>query len=152
RKRTPRMLLTAVVATGLAATCAGIGWAATPQRGIGWDGLSKSAHVIVRAQPGEEAAAQAVVTRAGGKVEQKLDIINGFSAVVPQSAVESLKGSRVVLSLTRDQSLKAQSDSYDGSTDVGSPYRVAQLTGATAYWQAGYTGKGVDVAVIDSGV
>src|SRR5438094_9822420 len=106
RKRTERMLLAAAVATGLAATYAGIGWGATPQHGIGWDGLSARAHVIVRAQPGQEGAARAAVTRAGGKVERELGIINGFSAVVPQSAVHSLKGSRVVLSVTRDHALK----------------------------------------------
>src|SRR5438874_10323583 len=92
RKRTERMLLTAAVATGLAATFAAVGWGATPQRGIGWDGLSASAHVIVRAQTGQEPAAEAAVVRAGGKVEQKLGIINGFSAVVPRSALHALKG------------------------------------------------------------
>src|SRR5438874_6547750 len=98
RNRTQRMLFTAAAMTGLAATYAGIGWGATPQRGIGWDGQSARAHVIVRAQPGQEPAAESAVVRAGGKVEQKLGIINGFSAVVPQSAVHSLKGSHVVLS------------------------------------------------------
>src|SRR5438477_80267 len=107
---------------------------------------------MARAQPGQEPAAESAVVRAGGKVEQELGIINGFSAVVPQSAVHSLKGSRVVLSVTRDRALKAQGATYDPTTDVGSPYNTAQITGAKAYWQAGYTGQGVDVAVIDSGV
>src|SRR5919204_5160826 len=93
RKRTPRMLLAAAVATGLAATCAGIGWGATPKRGIGWDGIAGRAHVIVRAQPGQEEAARAAVTRLGGKVERELGIINGFSADVPRAAVHSLQGS-----------------------------------------------------------
>src|SRR5438067_2110857 len=112
RNRTQRMLFTAAAMTGLAAVYAGIGWGATPQRGIGWDGLSTSAHVIVRAEPGQEGAARAAVTRAGGKVERELGIINGFSAVVPQSAVRALKVSRVVLSVTRDRALKPQSDTY----------------------------------------
>jgi serine protease AprX len=30
--------------------------------------------------------------------------------------------------------------------------QITQLTGARAWWQAGYTGQGVDVALIDSGV
>src|SRR4029077_8325430 len=41
---------------------------------------------------------------------------------------------------------------YDPATDVNSMYSTAQYTGATAWWSAGYTGKGIDVAVIDSGV
>src|SRR5690242_9729759 len=41
---------------------------------------------------------------------------------------------------------------YTPSTD---PYSMAAVTsqiGATAWWNAGYTGQGVDVAVIDTGV
>src|SRR5205814_1868487 len=40
----------------------------------------------------------------------------------------------------------------DPNTD---PYSMAALTtniGATAWWNAGYTGQGIDVAVIDTGV
>jgi serine protease AprX len=41
---------------------------------------------------------------------------------------------------------------YDPSTDVNSMPSTTQYLGATAWWNAGYTGKGIDVAVIDSGV
>ena len=41
---------------------------------------------------------------------------------------------------------------YDPSTDPYSMANVTAITGATAWWNAGYTGKGIDVAVIDSGV
>jgi serine protease AprX len=41
---------------------------------------------------------------------------------------------------------------YDAATDVNSMYSTAQYTGAPSWWDAGYTGKGIDVAVIDSGV
>lgn len=41
---------------------------------------------------------------------------------------------------------------YAPATDVGSLYNTTLMTGAQAYWKAGFTGKGVDVAVIDSGV
>jgi subtilisin family serine protease len=34
---------------------------------------------------------------------------------------------------------------------AGSLYNIARQTGASSMWDAGYTGKGVDVAVIDSG-
>jgi serine protease AprX len=42
--------------------------------------------------------------------------------------------------------------SYNPAADVNSMASTAQYTGAAAWWNAGYTGKGVDVAVIDSGV
>ena len=41
---------------------------------------------------------------------------------------------------------------YDPATDVNSMYSTAQYIGATAWWNVGYTGRGIDVAVIDSGV
>jgi serine protease AprX len=49
-------------------------------------------------------------------------------------------------------STSSSSSSYDPASD---PYSMAQTTlaeGAQAWWNAGYTGEGVDVAVIDTGV
>jgi serine protease AprX len=45
-----------------------------------------------------------------------------------------------------------QAAGYDPADDVNSMASTAAYTGAHAWWAAGYTGKGVDVAVIDSGV
>jgi serine protease AprX len=41
---------------------------------------------------------------------------------------------------------------YDPATDMNSMYNTTKYTGAQAWWNAGYTGAGVDVAVIDTGV
>lgn len=41
---------------------------------------------------------------------------------------------------------------YDPTTDINSMYNTTAYTGATAWWAAGYTGRGVDVAIIDTGV
>ena len=41
---------------------------------------------------------------------------------------------------------------YDPAADVDSMYSTTQYTGATAWWTAGSTGKGVDIALIDTGV
>ena len=41
---------------------------------------------------------------------------------------------------------------YDPATDVYSMAATTVNTGATGWWNAGYTGKGVDVALIDTGV
>jgi serine protease AprX len=46
----------------------------------------------------------------------------------------------------------AATGTYDPATDVNSMASTAQQTGAAAWWNAGYTGRGIDVAVIDSGV
>ncbi len=44
------------------------------------------------------------------------------------------------------------SSSYDPASDPYSMYQTTLGTGAQAWWRAGYTGEGVDVAVIDTGV
>jgi serine protease AprX len=41
---------------------------------------------------------------------------------------------------------------YDPASDVNSMASTTDYTGAQAWWAAGYTGRGVDVALIDSGV
>ena len=41
---------------------------------------------------------------------------------------------------------------YDAASDAYSMQNVTVGDGAQAWWNAGYTGKGVDVAVIDTGV
>lgn len=41
---------------------------------------------------------------------------------------------------------------YDAVNDAGSMQLIAKSTGAQAMWNAGFTGKGIDVAVIDTGV
>jgi serine protease AprX len=46
----------------------------------------------------------------------------------------------------------AHAAGYDPSTDPYSMAALARNIGATAWWNAGFTGRGVDVAVIDTGV
>ena len=41
---------------------------------------------------------------------------------------------------------------YDPATDGGSLSMITRIVGAQDLWEKGYTGKGVDVAVIDTGV
>ena len=47
---------------------------------------------------------------------------------------------------------KTTTPTYDPSSDPYSMYNLTAQTGVTGWWNAGYTGKGIDVAVIDTGV
>jgi serine protease AprX len=40
---------------------------------------------------------------------------------------------------------------YDAAADPNSMYSITQRIGAQAWWQAGFTGSGIDVALIDTG-
>jgi serine protease AprX len=109
--------------------------------------------VIVRADsPGAAHAAANDVVATGGKVVRQLGIIDAVQASVPADAVDWLSTRAGVVSVTRNAPLHMYGTTYEPTTDVGSAYNTTRMTGAQAFWNAGITGRGVDVALIDSGV
>ena len=163
RRHRPRLLgLTLVVS--VAAIYSGAGWGAglpaiagphadaatRALHGASWG--SRPISVIVRARPGTKLGLKRDVMRLGGTVQRDLAIIDGFSATVPARALPRLRALPGLLSATRDSRIEALGATYSPVSDMGSPYNVTQMTGAQQYWKAGFTGKGVDIALIDSGV
>jgi subtilisin family serine protease len=108
--------------------------------------------VVVRGLPGGAGAAARAVQAVGGQVATVLSAIDEVVGNVPAAALGSLRGTPGIVEVTEDAPLHLLASSYDPAGDVGSAYSTTQLTGAQGYWRAGYTGQGVDVAVIDSGV
>jgi serine protease AprX len=115
--------------------------------------------VIVRtAGPQESAAAQAVVRHVGGTVGSPLSLISGFAARLPEDALPVLRGASGVSEVTPDGSVRMKGDSWrDDSgrntvTDIkysaGGNYRYNDTNGYSTV----PTGKGIGVALIDSGV
>src|SRR5207245_2925824 len=107
---------------------------------------------IVRTLSGAGAQAERTVRELGGTVGMRLGIIDGFSASVPSSALPTLQTTPGVVSVTPNAHLRAEISNYDPSADVNSMDSTTKYSGAQDYWQAGYTGQGIDVAVIDSGI
>jgi serine protease AprX len=115
----------------------------------------KRASVIVRVSPGSESKARLAVARLGGTTGRRLAIIDGFVAEVPASGLGTLRGLPYVRSVTANAAVRSLAADYSGvnpETDMGSMVAITKITGAQSYWKAGYTGKGIDVAVIDTGV
>jgi serine protease AprX len=112
--------------------------------------------VVVRALPGSVGAVERAVAGAGGRVTRDLPIIDGFAATLPGAASIVLAARSDVLAVTADVSghvMSYNSDlGYDPTADTGSLLDVATMIGATDAYKAGWTGKGVDVALIDTGV
>ena len=106
--------------------------------------------VIVREAASGDAA-ERLVQANGGTITQDLSIIDGFAADVPASAVARLASNPAIASVTPDAALQLQG-TYAPAADSSSMPSVGRLIGANAYWSAGFTGSGVDVAIIDSGV
>jgi len=103
-----------------------------------------------------------LVSDAGGSFGRDLAIINGFSATIPVSAVASLERHPAVDTVVVDGFLEILEDSWEDASFVsvpqlddfsGSLNSIAQSTiGAEKFWEEGYDGSGVDIALIDSGV
>jgi hypothetical protein len=110
--------------------------------------------VIVRGAPGSLDPAERVVLKAGGRVGRRISIIDGFSAMVPADDIAALEGSPDILSVTPDASVRLLSnvDGIDPNKNPGSWLKVARNTKLYEMWQRGWTGEGIDVALIDSGV
>jgi serine protease AprX len=130
--------------------------------------------IIVRDDPNAAASSQGLLVVLGGRVTRQFDSINGYAALVPQQAVETLRGTAGVASVTPDQKVRLTTASWDtvspagitdlaaGSTEPGGPgwkttgsystmSEVNKLIGAQSLWNRGTAGAGVGIALIDSG-
>ena len=144
RRRVPALRAGLIAATLLAGTAAAL---TTPAASA-----SELVKVVVRALPGEAGAAASALQSAGGRVGTVLTTVDEVVGTVPVSALGALRALPGVVEVTEDAQLHLLASSYDPGSDVGSTFNTARATGASSYWQAGYTGQGVDVALIDSGV
>jgi subtilisin family serine protease len=114
-----------------------------------------SRSVIVRVAPGNERRARAAVAQLGGSSGRPLAIIGGFVAEVPAAQLTTLSRMPFVRSVSANAQIRSLTANYSGidpESDLGSMVSVTKMTGAQAYWKAGFTGKGIDVALIDTGV
>jgi serine protease AprX len=104
------------------------------------------------ADPRLAAALRNLVTSAGGRVVATQPALEMAVVEGPVGLAATLRAQSWVTAVAHDAAVTLTSLGYDPATQNGSLTKVTQLTGATELWKAGYTGKGVDVAVIDTGV
>ena len=116
---------------------------------------SGAADVVVRAVDGRYVAAGAAFTALGGQVTRVLPIIGGFAGTIAVDAIDQLVTEPAVAAVTADASIRTSALDpvlgYDPA-DTSSLSAITQITGAQDLWNQGFTGQGVDVAVIDTGV
>jgi hypothetical protein len=110
--------------------------------------------VIVRELPGAGASPEEAVEALGGTIGRPISLISGFAAEVPEDAVASLRRVPGVFSVTPNAPIQLLGtvDGVDPAKYPGSWYRVVRNTKLHEMWQRGWTGNGIDVALIDSGV
>jgi serine protease AprX len=106
--------------------------------------------VVVEGQRGGVEAVAATITKAGGTIVERIDLIDGVIARVPADAIAKLTKSKEVKVITVDTSA-----SVAGTTPVGTSSTLSSITasiGADQIHDRGTDGWGVDIALIDSGV
>jgi serine protease AprX len=116
-------------------------------------------HVIVRGEAGCGASVLAAITQGGGTITRPLHILDGAAATVSSTQLAGLRANPCIAAVTPDAAvalsgLLATTSPASGvpAGDIGSLSNTTKMIGAPSYWNAGYTGIGVDVALIDSGV
>ena len=149
-KPTRRLLTTGLASAVLATLVGAPAVASTPSPVAD----SPTVSVIVREASGAGDAPERHVRRLGGTVDRQIALIGGFSASLPASAVATMRALPEVTAVTEDAVVRLSGyDGFEPKSDFGSMYYVAQeVSGAGEYWNSGFRGQGVDVAVIDSGV
>src|SRR5262245_30846218 len=110
------------------------------------------AKVIVTFDGPPGLAAQKTIEKAGGKVDKKLKLVNGFAAKVPKGQLKKLSEEPGVRSVEPDVTLTAFDHSGNtGDLEYENAWGVEHI-GAPAVHAAGVWGDGVKVAVIDTGI
>ena len=87
----------------------------------------------------------------GGSVVAELGSLGVMVVQLPAGAASSLRGVPGVRAVGPDREVKPLSLGFDAAAQAGSMTAVTRLTGAQAMWRAGWTGAGIDVAVVDTG-
>jgi len=99
-----------------------------------------------------DAGLPAAVAGLGGRVVAVQRSLGTAVVELPAGAAARLATRPGVRTVAPDRSVRATSLGFTPSTQTGSMTTVTRVTGATAMWRSGWTGAGVDVALIDSGV
>jgi serine protease AprX len=140
-----RALVVAALAVLVLATVLG----AVPRDASAPPGAGESVRVIVQKRAAGDISPELAVRRLGGEVTRALPIVAGFAATVPAAALDELARLAGVRAVTPDSRVRVQAAAPGGST-IRSVYPKAIR--ADAVWNRGVTGRGVTVAVLDTGV
>src|ERR1035441_7408817 len=100
----------------------------------------QTVRVIVQYKQVPTAAHYATMQGRGGRLHSKLHMIKSAAFTIPVSALAALEADPEIASVTIDHPMNVMDDLTN------------DVTGVETAWSAGYTGAGVGVAGIDSGI
>jgi serine protease AprX len=99
--------------------------------------------------PNLEAVSRLVLAN-GGQITSKLDLINSLVALLPVDAVAILQAESAIISVVPNASVRMTGNGSNNNPAPASDY--PDVIGADLVWEAGVTGEGVTVAVVDTGL
>ncbi len=101
---------------------------------------SQTVKVIVQYKQVPSQSHYATMQGRGGRLHARLHMIKAASFTIPVSALAALEADPEIASVTIDHPMNVMDDLTNDAT------------GVDAAWNAGFTGTGIGVAVIDSGI
>jgi len=110
--------------------------------------------VIVREASPSSADAEGLIGRLGGNVIRELPMVGGFSARLPAEALPALAESSSVAQVSRDGRIRMSGLDLGGLLDLdgADSYPANKIWKQSIRLPSAYTGSGVTVAVLDTGV
>lgn len=111
---------------------------------------SAAPDIAVIVQAGSADAAATAVRAVHGTVTRHLSIVNGVAARVPSDSLDDLAARRGVRAVTPDTPVRVQSTT-SGNEQTVNPVATREVN-ADRLWAEGITGKGVRVALVDTGI
>ncbi|MGB6402537.1 MAG: S8 family peptidase, partial [Candidatus Sulfotelmatobacter sp.] len=101
---------------------------------------SETVQVIVQYGQVPQSEQEGKVLSLGARLNHRLHVVKGIALTIPVRALPALEADPEVVSVNVDHPMKE----LDDTTDIA--------TGVPSAWNAGYNGRGIGVAVIDSGI
>jgi serine protease AprX len=153
-----RAAATLVAALALSVSPLAAGPAAATPTTAGSVGHEPLTQVIVRHDPAHGDAVERAVARFGGHVGRRLGAVGALTADVPAQALARLRRAPGVRAVTEDGKVRLTGEKWRADGDQNSVLGIAESAGATTVWAKSdalgnkITGKGVGVALIDSGI
>jgi serine protease AprX len=108
--------------------------------------------VIVQSVDGQVPEVGRMAITLGGRVVAAQGALGTIVVDLPTGMANRLRTAPGVQAVTPDSQLQLQGAGYGPTGEDGDMANIARLTGATTFWRNGYSGQGVDVALLDSGV
>jgi serine protease AprX len=109
-----------------------------------------SKEIIFQVNPGFNA--KDYIKSVGGSIEQEIDIINGYIATIPANRLEQVKAEEGLANVSESHRIESTKQKIGGNNVIGNALGQRNTHKELINGIVPYSGKGVTVAVLDSGV